>query len=111
MTTVIAKNPGAVNVGIEELGIIVKAGEQRDLTELFSLDEVTSATDLKTAVTAGQIVINDGSSDLSISDALLHLDALTEYEGKTVISVDKNIDGGRADSIYLPSQNYDGGGA
>jgi hypothetical protein len=114
MTTIIAKNPGGSDIGIEDLGLVVKAGEQRNLTELFSLDDITQSESLKTRVSAAQIVINDGTSDLSISDALDHLDVQTEWEDlgqDESITADRNVEGGVADSVYLPSQVVDGGDA
>jgi hypothetical protein len=53
------------------------------------------------------------SVGLELADDEVMLSHLNEEVTDYITSVngDSNIDGGRADTIYLPSQNYNGGGA
>lgn len=108
MTIVIAKNPGGSDLGIEDLGLVVEAGGERILTDLFSLGAITESEDLRTRVSAAQIVINDGISDLSIPEALSQLDILTEFEGSEIsggIDIDDILTTVSAESVVNNSGN------
>ncbi len=83
MWTCIIKNNGASPVTIEDLGISIDATSQIDFHELFDYTEIADSDDLRDLVTAGTLVINDGSSDLSSADgveflAIVHIYYLTE---------------------------------
>ncbi len=79
------------------------------LTEQFSKFDISEDQALKTSVQNGDIVINDGASDLSVSDSLRHINLETEYEDEDS-GPGGNIDGGRPGEIYEPGQLIDGGG-
>jgi len=79
-TIVIAKNITASNIIIEDLGIRIPFGSQINLTELFKKIEIGNSDDLDLKVSSGNIVINDGTNDLSITNGLKHINFKTEYE-------------------------------
>ncbi len=65
MWTVIVKNSGGVAVTVEDLGIAIPAAGQVTLSDQFSHSEISNSEDLRSLVTAGTLVVNDGVSDLS----------------------------------------------
>lgn len=79
-TIVIAKNITVSNIIIEDLGIEIPSGAQIDLTEFFEKIEIGNSDDLDSKVSSGNIVINDGTNDLSITNGLKHINFETEYE-------------------------------
>jgi len=86
MWTCIIKNDGASPVMIEDLGISVDATAQIDFHELFDFTDIADSDDLRDLVTAGTLVVNDGSTDLSASDgvdflAIVHVYYLEEFLG------------------------------
>jgi hypothetical protein len=67
--TIIAKNVTVGNIEIQSLGITIAASDQINLTSQgFSLSEIDQASDLYSEVDSGNIVINDGTSDLSSTE-------------------------------------------
>ncbi len=80
MTTVIAKNVSVQDLLIEDLGIEIPHSSQIDLTELFEFTEITESDDLKNFVATSNIVINDGTSDLSNRDGYAHISLQSELE-------------------------------
>ena len=70
MAIVIAKNTTPGNIMIEDLGIEVPTGGQTVLTDFFSFDEILDSPNLQSFVSAGNLTINNGDSDLSISNGL-----------------------------------------
>lgn len=79
-TEIIAKNTTGSNIFIEDLGIDIAADSTANLTELFNVYRISESSDLVAEVQSGNIAINDGSTDLSISNAINHLTLETEYE-------------------------------
>lgn len=79
-TIIIAKNNTAGAIFIQDLGIEISGSGQRTLTSTFTKTEISTSIDLTSEVSAGNIIINDGTSDLSISDGLAHINFETEYE-------------------------------
>lgn len=74
MATIILKNNDTVDVTINDLnGFVVPFGEQVTASNLFLDGEIYESVDLKTEVTSNNIIVNDGSSDLSVSDGLEYL--------------------------------------
>ena len=63
--TVIVKNSSGSTQIIEELGIELLNGTQVTLSDFFTYDEIGGATALRSMITAGNLVVNDGTSDLS----------------------------------------------
>ena len=76
MIIVIAKNNNGSAVGIESLGLSIPAFSQRELVGpdgSFTFGEISTCAELHTLVYDGDLVINDGTSDLSIVNALDHI--------------------------------------
>jgi len=80
MATVIVKNTTGSSVFIDEFGIEVDANGELNLSELFSFEDISSCEDIKTYVSDGTFIINDGTIDLSVSDGLKHVYHQTVYE-------------------------------
>jgi len=82
---VIAKNPTGGDIYLSRLGVTVPAGNQETLCGVVdapaSFYEVCSDDSLIAQVTAGNIVINDGTSDLATNEALAYLDASGNMNG------------------------------
>jgi len=72
MWTVIVKNLSS-DYTIEDLGITVDATSSISFHTQFSYDEITNSDDLRDAVQNGDLVINDGSNDLSTADGVYYL--------------------------------------
>jgi hypothetical protein len=89
---VIAKNTTDFPIEIEDMGIIITASPgQRTLSDNFTQDEITSSDDLLYFVNAGDIIINNGTEDLSNDLAI-------DYITTNTLSRDPN------DNIYNASQ-------
>ncbi len=72
--TIIAKNQTINNIIINDMdGLIIPGNEQINLTDDFQLDYIYESEDLITSINSGDIIINDGTNDLSIPDALIFL--------------------------------------
>lgn len=80
--TIIAKNNSGVAIVLSDLGISIPATSQINLTNLFDELMIAESNDLKTKVNDGTIVINDGTSDLSITDALDRINLWNVYQIK-----------------------------
>lgn len=65
---IIAKNNGSEDILIPELGQVVAAGSEVDLTPPIYLIEKIVGSSLYTLAQAGSLVVNDGVGDLSIGD-------------------------------------------
>ncbi len=70
MWTCIIKNEGASPVTIDDLGITIDATAQIDFHELFDFTRIADSNDLRDYVSAGTLVVNDGTSDLDTSDGV-----------------------------------------
>ena len=71
--TFIFKNTTDANLNIADLsGIRLSASGTVDVTEMFTNYVLYESSDLKTVISGGQMVINDGTADLSIEDALIY---------------------------------------
>ena len=80
MTIIIAKNNTSSAIPLDDLGVEVPGSGQRNLTDNFSKNEISASVDLDTFVSSGDITINDGTNDLSITDGLKHINFETEHE-------------------------------
>jgi len=83
MTTwkdIIAINDTTSDIFLEDLGVTIPASSQVSLHEQFEFSEIANADPLKVEVAAGNIIINNGTSNLSISDALYYIDYWGKYE-------------------------------
>jgi hypothetical protein len=78
---VFAKNVTASGVQIPDLsGIYIEPYSERDLREYFSLDDIDYSLDLREAIEAGLIVLNDGEKDLTTEESLDISSVPTFYE-------------------------------
>lgn len=66
--TVIIKNNSGSTVELEDFGIELLNGTQKDFTNYFAYDEISGSKELKDKVSSADLVVNDGSSDLSASE-------------------------------------------
>jgi len=66
--TLIAKNDSGSEQSF--LGTVLQDGEQQTISDIYSPYEIQSAEDLNALILSGDITINDGTSDLSPSDAV-----------------------------------------
>jgi len=94
---VVAKNNTASEYFIEDLGIGISGTGQVNLTDLFDFFEIIDSIDLKTGVSSGDIIINDGTNDLNIVDGLAHINVQSTTFG--------NVDGSNV--VVDPSQFND----
>lgn len=83
MTTwkdIIAINDTTSDIFLEDLGLTIPASSQISLHEQFEFEEIAGDDSLKVQVTAENIIINDGTTDLSISDGLSYITYWGKYE-------------------------------
>ncbi len=90
MPTVIAKNTTTLDMILEDLGIIIPGSSIIDLTETYDFYEITSSKSLKTQISNGNIIINDGVQDLSVESSLKHVGEESLYEDE--FKVDRTVD-------------------
>lgn len=107
--TIIVKNVTLSDIFIDDLGITIAAsgspGSSITLSDLYTTFEIVESTDLQSEVATGDIVINDGTDDLSVSEGLNHLKIETELED---IDQDASISGANFDDILLTGGCYRG---
>lgn len=71
MWNLIVKNNGSSSKLFEDLGISVPASGSINFSDLFGFEQIVISDDLRSAVASGgNIVINDGSSDLNATDGV-----------------------------------------
>ena len=87
---VIVKNLTAIDISIEDLGIIIPGSSVVTLTETFGLHEIVKSIDLKTQVNNNLVIINDGNLDLNKEDSIKNITYETVYDDKT--KLDRIID-------------------
>jgi hypothetical protein len=73
MWALIIKNNTGSSIIVEDLGIPVPSAGQIDFSTQFTYDEIAGSDDLRTEVVAGNLVVNDGTSDLSSSEGEKYL--------------------------------------
>jgi len=71
--TVIIKNNSGSTQELEDFGIEILNGDQIDLTNYFAYDEIGGSRELKDKVDSGDLVVNDGTNDLSATDGVEYL--------------------------------------
>ena len=85
MPIVIAKNQTVSDIDLTRLGVRVPASGQANLAGTTDAPatyiEVTQDESLEAAVSAGDIVINDGTSDLTTAEALVYLNSSGNLDG------------------------------
>jgi len=78
---IIAKNTTGSDIELQDMyGITVPASSETNLTNQVPFPIIEGSLELKDYVNAGDIVINDGTDDLSISHGIRHLTTSTCYE-------------------------------
>lgn len=78
---VIAKNNTDSAITMNDLsGVTIDSTSQIILTDIFKFYDLSNSINLKTYVTNGNIIINNGTSDLSIENGLKHVSTKSEYE-------------------------------
>jgi hypothetical protein len=82
---IIAINNTVSDIEISDLGITLPADSTTTLSILFTRFKLVESDDLKTEVQNGDVIINDGSQDLSIEEAIDHLTFQTEYEDRSTL--------------------------
>jgi hypothetical protein len=79
MATIVRNTSGSELV-LEDFGITLAVNEERDLEEGELISEIADSDDLKTKITNGDVVINDGIQDLTVEEALKTVTVLTQIE-------------------------------
>lgn len=93
MSTIIIKNNSGSNISLDDLGgLLILDSTQITASDLFIDGRIYESDDLKTQVASGDLVINDGSSDLSISDALSYLTSYNYSLFQPIISFNESVD-------------------
>lgn len=110
----IAKNVSGGYVDLSDLGDLrIPASGQIDLLRSgFSFTEISNSSSLITEITSGNVVLSDGTSDLSISDALNFLSLVTQYANPIVHDcssghTDWVLTDTEANAVYLTIVNSD----
>jgi hypothetical protein len=66
--TVIIKNNSGSTVELEDFGIELLNGTQKDFTNYFAYDEISGSKELKDKVLSSDLVVNDGTNDLTAAN-------------------------------------------
>ncbi len=83
MWTCIIKNSSGSDRTIEDLGITITDASQVTMSNLFTYDELSGSDDLRDHVNNSNLVVNDGSSDLSAANGVLYLTLYNVQESRT----------------------------
>ncbi len=73
MFTVVIKEPNVTDVEVEDLGITVTQNTSITMSDQFTYFELAGSDDLRTKVNSGDLVVNDGSGDLSSANGVIYL--------------------------------------
>jgi len=80
-------------IDVYDLGISIPASSQRALYLEFSDEDIASSLDLKSYVESGDVIIHDGTKNLSVSEALEVFNQVIGYEvDKTIGESDRYIE-------------------
>ena len=66
--TITLKNTTGDPLLIQDLGWSMPDGSNANILNEFTFDALVNSSSLKTAVSSGDVVVNDGSTDLSVAD-------------------------------------------
>lgn len=85
MKTRILKNLTGSSIFLADLGDIEvpASGGTVDVTDLFYMGDLDKSVNLRSEISAGNIVVNDGSGDLSLANSLLAITTFALYDGDT----------------------------
>lgn len=87
---IIATNVSGGTLLIEDLGLFLESGESKTLTDIFEKSQITESDNLYEFVTLSQIVLNDGTKNLSVVEAQNMLNIQTEYKIDTSVPPSNN---------------------
>lgn len=87
MPIVIAENNTLLDIFLGRLGRNVPGSSTVTLTDDATYTECTEDTDLETAVSSGDITINDGTSDLTVAEALVYLNSSGNFNGPPAVGL------------------------
>ncbi len=79
MWPLVIKNDGVVAVEIEDMGITVDATSQIDLAAQYDYAEIANSDDLRTEVLAGNLIVNNGTTDLNATDGEEYLEIVNVW--------------------------------
>lgn len=110
MATLILKNTTGADISITDAsGVIVPTLGQDTYNDAHLILQLSSSTLLQSLVTGGQIVVNDGTSDLSVAVGLQYLAKLQTQSGfdtlPATITLYQMQLGSALDSVTLPLTN------
>lgn len=103
MSVIIVKNLTNEEIQLSDLGITIDKNSELNLTDYFTLSNIYESVDLKTYISNGILIINDGVEYLDSMDGLKHVTIETQYED------DLDIMGNKQDKIIIQVCNYMGG--
>lgn len=73
------KNDTTADLLIEDLGFVLQGLEDNLSSDQFSYSQLCDSEDLKDLVNSGDVVVNDGTEDLTISEAIKFLTRENKY--------------------------------
>lgn len=88
---IIAKNQTAGNILIDDLGLNVPALSQVIITDYVTYLEAAVSQDLEVEISAGNIILNDGVSDLSLARSLNYLDSSGSFNGPDTVAPNNSL--------------------
>lgn len=91
LPTAIAVNQTAGDILIDDLGLTVPASSQITLTDFVDFWEISGSQDLEAEVAAGNVLINDGTSTLTLAESQAFLDITGNLNGPTAATAANQI--------------------
>lgn len=109
---IIAKNTTSTTIDIQDLGLRIKQGTKTEL-DSSNLAAISQSDELKSYIESGAIVINNGTDDLSTSEALDYINTevdlssyYTKVETNSLLNDKSNV-GHHHDSRYYTESEVD----
>lgn len=106
---IIVKNISGIPQTVEDLGIIIDSTAELNLDEIFTYEEIAESNDLKNFIINSDFSISDGTSDLTITQAIDYLTTDNLYYLKENYYNKYEIDNQLLDKNTL-DEAYDEGG-
>jgi len=100
MWTLILKNSSGSDRTITDLGITITNGSQVTMSDLYTYDELAGSDDLRDHVNTGNLVVNDGTSDLSSANGVEYLILHNRYESKDIFYTKTNLQTSGQSSVH-----------
>lgn len=73
MWALLLKNDSGGDITVEDLGLFIADSTQSTVSSQFTYDDLAGSDDLRALVTAGTLVVNDGTFDLSAVNGVKYL--------------------------------------